>query len=331
MTVEITIIGLGQTGSSFGLALAERKQYVHRTGHDKEASVAQAAQKIGAIDEVSYNLHRAVEGADIVLLTIPIDQIHSTLEVIAEDLKEGAVVMDTSPAKQVVAEWMRELLPEGRYYVGLTPAINPLYIQEAMTSEVSAKEDYFKSGVIAISAPQGTPSEAYKLAADLIKLVGAEPLFADMLEMDGLMTSAQLIPQLLSSVLIYTLVHQPGWREARKFAGSDFWSIGAPCQRVAAPAALAQTWMANRKNVHRLIDLFIAVLQDWQSDIDRGDAERIGEEIDLAQKRFRSWQSERKTAQWEREGLGIKEEIPSSGERMASLIGLGGRFRKKTK
>lgn len=330
MAVEVTIIGLGRTGTAIGLALAERKQYVHLTGHDKEYSVAQKAQKNGAVDEVTVNLHQAVEGADVVLLTLPLDQIRPTLELIAEDLKEGAVVMDTSPAKQLVAGWMQEFLPEGRYYVGLTPAFNPHYFHSVKSGEEPDKGDMFQHGVIAICAPPGTPSEAYKLASDLTHLLGAEPLFADILEIDGLMSSARLVPQLLSNVMIYTLVHQPGWREAKKFAGTDFWDMGAPCQRTSTPQALAQTWMANRENLHRIVDLLIAVLQDWQKDIDAGDIQRLGAEIELAQQQYNSWLTERQAGDWARAEIGgVSSEIPSSMERMGGLIGLGGRFRKK--
>jgi len=31
-------------------------------------------------------------------------------------------VLDTAPAKATVAAWAKELLPEGRFYIGLTPA-----------------------------------------------------------------------------------------------------------------------------------------------------------------------------------------------------------------
>ena len=40
MTVQITIIGLGQIGSSMGLALKANKVDVHIVGHDKEPQIA---------------------------------------------------------------------------------------------------------------------------------------------------------------------------------------------------------------------------------------------------------------------------------------------------
>ena len=43
MSVQITLIGLGQIGASIGLALAEQKELLQRMGHDKDPSVARQA------------------------------------------------------------------------------------------------------------------------------------------------------------------------------------------------------------------------------------------------------------------------------------------------
>ncbi len=104
MAIQITIIGLGQIGGSIGLALAGQKAALKRVGHDKKVDVERAAQSKGAVDEVKHNLPSAVRDADLVLLCLPVSQVRETLEFIAPDLKEGAVVMDTSPVKSGVLE-----------------------------------------------------------------------------------------------------------------------------------------------------------------------------------------------------------------------------------
>ena len=88
MTVQITIIGLGQIGSSIGLALKARNVNVHLMGHDKDPQVAREAQKVGAVDEIKHNLPASVRDAKIVILALPLGGIRETLEVIAPDLQE---------------------------------------------------------------------------------------------------------------------------------------------------------------------------------------------------------------------------------------------------
>jgi prephenate dehydrogenase len=138
MTVQITIVGLGQIGTSFGLALANQPDLVRRIGHDRQAEVARNAEKMGAVDKVVFNLPAAVREADLVLLSVPIDQVRETMAIIAPELKEGSVVMDTAPVKEVVAAWASDLLPADRHYVGLTPVLNPLYLDESVTGAEAA-------------------------------------------------------------------------------------------------------------------------------------------------------------------------------------------------
>src|SRR5512138_1451981 len=119
MSARITIIGLGQIGSSIGLALKAHQVDVHLIGHDKDPQAAKESQRAGAVDDVKYNLPASVYEANIVILALPLDAVRETLEIIAPDLQEGTLVLDTAPAKATVAAWARELLPPGRFYIGL--------------------------------------------------------------------------------------------------------------------------------------------------------------------------------------------------------------------
>ena len=47
MPVNIVIVGLGQIGASFGLALGEKKDLVQRAGYDQEIKIARQAEKLG--------------------------------------------------------------------------------------------------------------------------------------------------------------------------------------------------------------------------------------------------------------------------------------------
>ena len=72
MTVQITILGLGQIGTSIGLALNEHKDLVRRIGNDADNNIARQAEKMGsAIDQVIFNLPSAVRQADLVILAPP--------------------------------------------------------------------------------------------------------------------------------------------------------------------------------------------------------------------------------------------------------------------
>ncbi len=156
MTIQITIIGLGQIGASFGLALQSQQEQLKRVGHDKELSIARQAEKMKAVDRVEGNIHKAVRDADLVLLCLPVGQLQETMQLIAEDLKEGAVVMDTGPAKEMASAWAAELSRLARYYIGLTPVINPGYLHTTETGIDAARPDLFQGGTMAIVTPHQT-------------------------------------------------------------------------------------------------------------------------------------------------------------------------------
>ena len=322
MAVQLTIIGMGQIGTSVGLALAEESERIFRMGHDREIGIARRAEKLGALDKVSINLLAAVESADLVLLALPVDQIQETLELIKDELKPAAVVMDTGPAKQTVATWAAELLPEERYYVGLTPVLNPVYLHDIDSGTEAAHPDLFRDGLVGIVSPPGVPSEAIKLAADLTRLLGANPLFADPLEMDGLVAATHILPQLMAAGLLNSTVDQPGWHEGRKIAGRSYAEVTAPVMYASEPSTLTTAAMLNRDNVIRVLDGAVAALNAIRGDLLNEDSKTLDERLNRAREGRRTWLNARLAANWAAEETATVE-APTASEVFGRFIGRG--------
>lgn len=316
MSVQITIVGLGQIGASAGLALTEHKSFLHRVGHDKDPRVTKKAQKIGAVDDVKFNLATAVRDAKIVLLCLPVHAIRATLETIALDLPDGAVVMDTAPVKEPVAKWAQEILPEGRYYVGLLPAINPQYIHRNELGVDAAKADYFMNGMISLNTLPGTPEEAVKLASDLIHLLGATPIYGDMVETDGLVTSTYLVPQLLAVALLNAVVDQPGWNDARKLAGRPFATLTSAVAYQDGFESLTEAAILNQKNVTRVLDVVINALGNLRQDIADGNRDGVSDRIEQALEGHERWLVDRLSGKGMEKEKPDLSDLPSVWERM---------------
>jgi prephenate dehydrogenase len=260
MTIQITIIGLGQIGASIGLAIGAHGEKMFRLGHDRDPSVARQAQKMGAVDKVSYNLPSSVEKADVVVLALPINEVYEVLPSIAQDLKDGVVVLDTSPVRRPLCDWVSTVLSEKKHYVGFTPAINALFLHNAENGVEAADAELFKRGMFAITAPEGTDAAAVKLAADLADIVGAVTLFADLVEVDSYMASSHLTPQLLASAMVNITIDKPGWEEARKYAGKG--------------------------------------LQQMREDIDEERTEKLQDRLEQARRLRETWWKQRQSADW---------------------------------
>ena len=124
MKIQLTIIGLGQIGASIGLALSDQSELIYRVGYDEDGHVMRQAAKIGAVDKTVSLLKTVIENSDAVLLALPTDKMREMMEELVPLMKEGAVLLDTALSKETVANWAKELLPKGCFYVGLTPVIN---------------------------------------------------------------------------------------------------------------------------------------------------------------------------------------------------------------
>ncbi len=321
MTVQITIIGTGQIGTSIGLALAGKNAQVRRTGHDRELSISRRAEKLGAFDRVEINLIQSVKDADLVILAIPIDQVYSTLQLIAPEIREGAVVMDTAPVKEIVLAWAGELLPAGRHYVGLIPVIGPAFLEKPERGVEAANAELFKGGLLGIVAPPRSNTEAIKLAADLAALLGASPLFADGLELDGLMAATYLLPQIAATALLNTTVDQPGWFEARKLAGSAFTEGTGPVLEQSVEAQRSALLM-NRENVLRLVDRYIEMLQKVREEIDAEDQAALDRRLASAHRGRELWWRQRQVANWAEVDAVAAPDMPASGDFFGRLFGI---------
>ncbi len=326
MQTQITIIGLGQIGASMGLALAEHKESILRVGHDLKREVEREALQKGAADKVEHNLPAAVRDAKLVALAIPASKVKETLEFIAPDLQEGAVVLDTSPIKAGAQKWAKEILPQGRHYVGLTPALNPERLHEFGVGLTSAQADLFSKGLFLITAPSGVPEEAITLAMDFVRLLGAEPMLADPFEADGLMSTVHLLPQLVAASLLNATLDQPGWQDARRVAGRPYAVATSGVAYQDELDSLRLSAMQNRVGIVHALDVTIAALRSLRDDIESGNEDGLAARLESALKGRQRWLGERLTANWENPEQGGLREIPSMSERL-----FGGFFTKKNR
>lgn len=328
MTIELAIIGLGQIGGSIGLALGDKGDLIHRTGYDNDNEVAKEAKKRGVLDVLARDLPGAVEDADLVILSLPTDQIQAMLVAIAPHLKANAVVMDTAPVKEQIVQWAHELLPAGRHYVGLTPVINPVYLQEHSSGIRAAYPDLFRGGMMMVVAPPDTASEAIKLAADLVRLLGAVTLFADPLEVDSMMAATHIVPQLLAAALVNITVDQPGWREGARIAGRAYSEVTGPIVQLGDSGALCTAAMLSRENVVRLTDSLIAALQAFRGDLENQDSQALTGRLERARAGRESWWKQRQAAEGVMQTPGEPVEMPKASDAFAQLLGLGRRGKK---
>ena len=148
---RITIVGLGLIGSSIGLALSREQRDFEIIGHDKSSAAAGQAKKLQAVDKTEWNLISACDGAGLVILALPLGAIRETMQAVAGELAEGAVVMDTASVKAPVQAWADELLPSNVPFVGTNPIVG-----SDATGDITARADLFEGRLWAICPSPST-------------------------------------------------------------------------------------------------------------------------------------------------------------------------------
>lgn len=324
MTVQLTVIGLNQIGVSIGLALKAGEHPIARVGSDADILAEQKALKSGAFEKVIHNLPAAVENADIVILCLPVDEVRKTLEAIGTALKPGAVVLDTSALKTAVMDWADGVLPEDRHLLAFTPTLSPDFLEERGLGLENASPDLFKKSVFLIGASAKTHPDAVKLAADFSTLLGAKPYFSDLVEAEGLTALVHHLPQISAVAFFHAIESQPGWREARKIGGRTLVNALSPLDNLDEHNEFGQALLLNAENSVRAIDSLVAELKKMREMVAGQDAEALKTYMESAVEGRILWVKKRQTHDWEHMP---RPELPTTGQWLGKLVGLGGKLK----
>lgn len=327
MTIHLTVIGCGKIGTSIGLALKNHTQEIFRTCFDRNPAFSKQALGLKAFDHIALRINECVENADVVILAIPVDELQITIDTIYPILKPGSTLIDTSPIKISIKDYIEDKLPEDRYFLSFFPTINPVYINEAENSPEFAHEDLFHNSLIVLTGSAHTSNEAYKLGTDLSKYMGAQVLFADPHEVDGLLAATEILPKLISSAYIHAVMDQPGWKEGRKLTNNSFFSITQLISYLDEREDYGKSAELNKENTIRTINNMIISLKNIRDLLQEENSPAIQKWYQESLDNHKKWSEERNLAAWNK--IVGNEDIPSSADFFKNLLGFGKKRKDK--
>ncbi len=261
MSSIVSIIGLGEIGASFAMALKEQGDSFHVIGADILKSAEERAKEAGWVDEIIHNVYDATAKADLVILAIPADETKSTLELIGHDLRDTAVVLDCCPVKSAAAGWARQYMSKPENFVGIWPGVAPKYLSEAQAGAKSAHADLFKGAAMYICPDSKTSETVVNLTSGLAKMFEMECSFTDPAELDGILAADWHLPVVMGYSLVGCLSGRSGWADGKKACGKEFRSAAAPLYSVIDREEAGTALMNNRENNIRVINEYMAELK----------------------------------------------------------------------
>lgn len=118
---RVALIGLGLIASSMAHAMRANGLATEIVGYAKSPQTRAVAVEIGLCDRVAETAAAAVEGADLVVLAVPVGAMGELAEEIGPHLAAGTTVTDVGSVKQAVIAAVVPHLPEDVHFIAGHP------------------------------------------------------------------------------------------------------------------------------------------------------------------------------------------------------------------
>jgi len=273
---RIAVIGLGVIGGSLGLALKARKSAREVVGYDCSPCARQEAEEIGAVDRVAVDLAGAVEGAEVVILAIPVGKMVEVAEELKRYVKPGAIVTDTGSVKGSLVDAMEAIFHPRAFFVGGHPMAG------SEKSGIKGADPYLLENAVYVLTPTPrTDRKALELLETLFRALGARVLRLDPWEHDLMVGAISHLPHLLAASLVRTaavvsrehphtlMLAAGGFRDTTRIASGD-------------PALWRDILLANREALLQVLALWEREIKALRGFIVRGDKEKLQEALEEA-------------------------------------------------
>jgi prephenate dehydrogenase len=225
---RLALIGCGLMGGSFALALRQAGLVQTIAGFSASEKTRQRAVERLVIDQACSSVAEAVQGADLVLLAVPVGAMHSSFAAMRGALQPGALLMDVGSTKcDVVAAAQATL---GERLPCFVPA-HPIAGKEVAGIEHADSTLYQHRRTILTPLPQ-TGIHRLQAAHDVWTAVGSHVSTMTPEAHDATFAAVSHLPHLLAFAAVNALTAQaqgatfldmagPGFRDFSRIAASD--------------------------------------------------------------------------------------------------------------
>lgn len=216
---RVLILGLGLMGGSLGLALQGR--CAARLGYDPHPQATALALERGVVDQAASDLSADLPPADLIVLAAPVRAILDWIERLPGLHPGPAVVIDLGSTKRQVCAAL-DRLPERFEPLGG----HPMCGKECGGVE-NAEAGLYQQAPFALVRLERASLCAAALAEQLVRAVGARPLWLEAETHDRWVAAVSHLPYLLSNALAVATPPEalplagPGLRSATRLAGSS--------------------------------------------------------------------------------------------------------------
>jgi prephenate dehydrogenase len=252
---RLCIIGVGLIGGSLARALRDAGACREVVGAGRSAANLQTAVELGVIDRYETELAKAVSGADMVVVCVPLGAMESVFNAIKGRLSERVVLTDVGSAKGSVIEAAQRVF--GHVPEFFVPG-HPIAGTEQSGVEASFSRLYQDRRVILTPLP-GTSAHAAERVRDMWEATGAQVVSMNPVHHDAVLAATSHLPHLLAYSLVDTLARLDDNEEVFEYAAGGFRDF----TRIASsdPVMWRDICLANGEAIVLMLEHYISNLQ----------------------------------------------------------------------
>jgi cyclohexadieny/prephenate dehydrogenase len=267
---RVALIGLGLIASSMAHAMRAGGLAGEIVGHAKSPETRAVALEIGICDRVCATAAEAVEGADLVVLAVPVGAMAQLAAEIAPHLAPGATVTDVGSVKQAVIEAVGPHIPPG---VAFVPG-HPLAGTEH-SGPRSGFATLFRNRWCLLTPTEHSTPEAISRLRALWEGMGSNVDEMDAAHHDLVLAVVSHTPHLIAYTMVGVADHlrRVSNSEVIKYSASGFRDF----TRIAAsdPTMWRDVFLTNREATLDILGRFTEELFMLQRAIRMGDGEQL--------------------------------------------------------
>ena len=267
---RVALIGLGLIASSMAHAMRAHGLAGEIVGHAKSAEPRATALELGFCDHVYATAAEAVQGADLVVLAVPVGAMAAIAEDIGPHLMPGCTVTDVGSVKQAVIAAVAPYIPEGVQFIPGHPMAGTEYSGPRSGFATLFQNRWW----LLTPAPEVDPAALARLQSLLIGM-GAKVNLMDPPHHDQVLAVVSHTPHLIAYTMVGVADHlaQVSNSEVIEYSASGFRDF----TRIAAsdPTMWRDVFLTNKDAVLDILGRFAEELFVLQRAIRMGDGDHL--------------------------------------------------------
>ncbi len=263
---RLCLIGVGLIGASLLRALRRAGVVDEIVGCGRTQATLETALKLGVIDRFELDPAKAVAGADVVVLAVPLGAMEGIFAAIAPALSSDVVLTDVGSAKASVVNAAENVFSE--LPAGFVPG-HPIAGTEKSGVEASFAE-LFDGRRVILTPTSRSSKAAVECTRAMWRACGAEVMEMEIAHHDDVLAATSHLPHMLAYSLVDMLARRDDSQEIFDYAAGGFRDF----TRIASsdPTMWHDITLANREALATLLEQFSLDLQKLATAAREGDS-----------------------------------------------------------